>query len=264
MSKYKYYAFISYKREDESWAKWLQEKMEYYRLPTANEINGEEYIRPIFRDITDLRPGVLSERIKEALDNSKFLIAICSPRYSESPWCDAEIKRFVETGKTKQIIPFIIDGTPYSETECFPPSLRELKGSEYELLGADVRPINREFAFVQVVSTMLEINVDSLWKRYLKKEEEEKRRIKEQNNQLLALKSRITAEKARELIDKWPYNKNKAARIVLEVLPHSIDYPDRPWVPEGEYILRRALKNRQSVIEISDKGGVMCYSDKYI
>ncbi len=24
-----YYAFISYKREDEKWAKWLQDKLEY-------------------------------------------------------------------------------------------------------------------------------------------------------------------------------------------------------------------------------------------
>lgn len=264
MNKYKYYAFISYKREDESWAKWLQEKMEYYRLPTANEINGEEYIRPIFRDITDLRPGILSERIKDALDNSKYLIAICSPLYSKSPWCDAEIKRFIETGKTKQIIPFIIDGTPYSkDTECFPPSLRELRGTNNELLAADIRPISREFAFVQIVATMLDISVDSLWKRYLRKEEEEKRRIKEQNDHLLKLQSRITSEKARELLDKYPYNESKAARIVLEVLPHNIDYPERPWVPEGEYVLRRASKNRQSTIEINDKGGIICYSEKY-
>ena len=95
MKEYTYYAFISYKREDESWAKWLQERLEYYKLPTANADNQAEYIRPIFRDITDLRPGLLSERIKEALDNSKYLIAICSTRYSQSIWCDAEIHRFI-------------------------------------------------------------------------------------------------------------------------------------------------------------------------
>ena len=106
---YTYYAFISYKREDESWAKWLQDKLEYYKLPSS--LNGSEdndtpqYIRPVFRDITDLRPGILSERIKEALDQSKYLIALCSPRYSQSVWCDAEIKRFIETNKASNIIP---------------------------------------------------------------------------------------------------------------------------------------------------------------
>ena len=30
-----YYAFISYKREDEKWAKWLQHKLEHYKFPTS-------------------------------------------------------------------------------------------------------------------------------------------------------------------------------------------------------------------------------------
>ena len=30
-----YYAFISYKREDEKWAKWLQKKQEGYKLRKA-------------------------------------------------------------------------------------------------------------------------------------------------------------------------------------------------------------------------------------
>ena len=31
---YDNYAFISYKREDEKWAEWLQRKLEGYKLPT--------------------------------------------------------------------------------------------------------------------------------------------------------------------------------------------------------------------------------------
>jgi len=33
-----YYAFISYKREDEKWAKWLQDKLDHYKFPT--NLNG--------------------------------------------------------------------------------------------------------------------------------------------------------------------------------------------------------------------------------
>lgn len=48
-----YYAFISYKREDEKWAKWLQRKLEHYRFPTS--LNGRydlpKNICPIFRDV---------------------------------------------------------------------------------------------------------------------------------------------------------------------------------------------------------------------
>ena len=36
--RYDYYAFISYKREDEGWAKWLQHMLEHYRLPS--KLNG--------------------------------------------------------------------------------------------------------------------------------------------------------------------------------------------------------------------------------
>lgn len=267
--KYTYYAFISYKREDESWAKWLQDKLEYFKLPSSlseNEDNDTpQYIRPVFRDITDLRPGLLSDRIKEALDQSKYLIALCSPRYSQSVWCDAEIKRFIDTNKAANIIPFIIDGTPYTndDSECFPPSLRSLRGSEKELLGADIRPISREYAFIQVVASMLDINTDILWKRYLRNEEQEKARIKTENDRLLSLQSRIVAERAKDLLEKWPYDGDKAAKLALEVLPKNIDYPERPWIPEAEYLLRCILKTKIEEITLTDEGGILCYSDNY-
>ena len=34
MKQYTNIASISYKREDEKWAKWLQKKLEHYKLPT--------------------------------------------------------------------------------------------------------------------------------------------------------------------------------------------------------------------------------------
>ena len=33
--QYSYYAFISYKREDEHWAKWLQNQLETYHIPSV-------------------------------------------------------------------------------------------------------------------------------------------------------------------------------------------------------------------------------------
>lgn len=66
-----FYAFISYKREDEKWAKWLQDKLEHYKFPV--NLNGRsdlpKYIRPTFRDVTDLTPGLLAEEINYALCN---------------------------------------------------------------------------------------------------------------------------------------------------------------------------------------------------
>lgn len=265
MRDYKYYAFISYKREDEAWAKWLQNKLEYFKLPISS--NDEEYIRPIFRDITDLRPGCLPELIREALDNSKYLIAICSPRYSKSKWCDEEIRYFKDTGRIRNVIPFIIDGKPYSEDdECFPPTLSELRGTENELLGADVRTLTNEYALVQTVATMFGVEVDSIWKMYLKDEEKKKRKLKQQNDYLLSLQSRITAAKTEELINTWPYDEKTAGKLILEILPKDISLPDRPWVREAEYILRRVMHKSMHLREVvlPPNTFVIDYGETYI
>ena len=59
-----YYAFISYKREDEKWAKWLQHKLEHYKLPSnVRKENAAlpKDLRPVFKDTSELASGVLSE-----------------------------------------------------------------------------------------------------------------------------------------------------------------------------------------------------------
>ena len=48
-----YFAFISYKSEDDEWAIWLQHELEHYHLPAS--FNGRtdlrQKLRPVFRDI---------------------------------------------------------------------------------------------------------------------------------------------------------------------------------------------------------------------
>ena len=81
--QYTYYAFISYQRKDEKWAKWLQRKLENYKLPVANAKDASDnklkYIPPCIRDKTDLTAGPLPDALKEALNQSRFLIVISSP-----------------------------------------------------------------------------------------------------------------------------------------------------------------------------------------
>lgn len=52
-----YYAFISYKREDEKWAKWLQHKLEHYRFPTNLSGSEDKTVRiwdfPPLQDLID-------------------------------------------------------------------------------------------------------------------------------------------------------------------------------------------------------------------
>ena len=113
----KYQAFISYKREDEKWASWLQKKLEHYKIPSVarrQNISIPSFVRPIFKDTTDLSGGLLASSIEQALDNSRYLIVICSPRAAKSPWVSKEVQRFIDTDKVEYIIPFIVEGTPNS------------------------------------------------------------------------------------------------------------------------------------------------------
>ena len=173
----KYYAFISYKREDEKWAKWLQHKLEHYKLPS--NLNGRtdlpKEIRPIFRDQSELAGGVLADEIDKALTNSKYLIVICSPRAAQSQWVGKEVQTFIDLGRTDKIIPVIIGGTTYAqnpEDECFPSALLNLP-PEQELLGINIDEMGRDAAAVKVVAQMFGVKFDALWQRY---EREQRRR----------------------------------------------------------------------------------------
>ena len=166
----KYFAFISYKREDEKFAKWLQKNIEDYRFPT--NLNGRtdlpKHIRPVFRDATDLTPGLLSEEIDTALHNSEWLIVICSPRSAKSQWVCKEAQAFIDKGRADHIIPFIIEGVPFSGdsvTECYPDALLKLTGCQ-ELLAANINEMGREAAAVKVVARMFGFSFDTLWQRY--------------------------------------------------------------------------------------------------
>lgn len=180
--EYKYIAFISYKREDEKWAKWLQHKLEHYKLPTSIRKTNPaipERVHPVFKDTTDLAGGVLEKAIKEALQSSKYLIVICSPRAAQSPWVCKEVQEFIDSSREEYIIPFIIDGEPNSSniaTECFPKNLKELTGSR-ELLGININENGRDAAVVKVIARMFNLRFDMLWQRFQREERKHRRLV---------------------------------------------------------------------------------------
>lgn len=179
-TEYKRYAFISYNHRDIKMAKWLHKKLESYKLPTEihNEFENSKYLRPVFRDEEDLDTGVLSDELKKNLESSKYLIVICSPNSAQSEWVSNEVKTFIDWGRLDRIIPYIINGTPKSnnEDECFPKSLLDYikKHPDRELLGINQKEFGRENAAIRVISRMLGVSFDELWKRH---ERERRRRI---------------------------------------------------------------------------------------
>lgn len=174
---YKYFAFISYNSHDTAWGKRLQRKLESYRMPTTvcNEHGWKRTpIKPVFFAPTDIQPGGLTAELQERLKASQNLIVICSPHSARSKWVGQEITFFHSLGRTEHIHFFIVDGIPHSgheDTECFNPVVNQL--GLPEILGANVHEkiyrwgwLNRERAFVQLITKLLGMEFDAIWQRH--------------------------------------------------------------------------------------------------
>lgn len=173
----KYFAFISYSSHDQTWGERLQRKLEHYRMPaTLCSERGwkRNPMDPVFFAPTDIQPGGLTEELQERLRSSQHLIVICSPHSAQSEWVGMEIEYFHSLGRTKNIHLFIVDGKPNSgdpETECFNPVFQRL--GLPEILGANIHEpifrsarLNRERAYVQLISKLLDVEFDSIWQRH--------------------------------------------------------------------------------------------------
>ena len=145
----KYEAFISYRHGDidEDVAVRVQKEIEKYKVPKkiATRI-GKKHVGKAFRDSDELHASSdLSAVIREALNESEWLIAICSPRYLESEWCHQEIEYFVNLRGQEKVIVILVDGEP---RETFPRELteKEVDGQimEIEPLAVDIRGESRK------------------------------------------------------------------------------------------------------------------------
>jgi hypothetical protein len=276
----KYDAFISYRHGelDGLVAEKLHRMLETYRIPRAIAKKiGRNRLSRIFRDREELPTSSnLSDSINDALENSAFLLLICSRRTQDSQWVMREVERFGELRGKDRIITLLIDGEP---DESFPPGLRE-------------RQVNGETIFVEPLAA--DIRADT-WKQSIKLLKEEKLRLLapvlgcafddlrrrhrrrliqrtativgaafafvlsfgafsmwqylqiEQQMQLkLENQSYVLSEyAARELSDGDP---GASLLLALEALPKDLGRPERPFVRAAE----KALADALGVYDLSD------------
>ena len=112
----RYTAFISYRRteRDLAVAKEIQQSLERFRVPAAiRRTGGKDGIGRIFRDQSEMEiTSDLSAQLMEALEESEYLIVICSEKYQESPWCMQELETFVKMRGREKVLCVLSEGDP--------------------------------------------------------------------------------------------------------------------------------------------------------
>jgi outer membrane protein assembly factor BamB len=276
----RYDAFISYRHGelDGLVAEKLHKMLEAYRIPRviAKRI-GKKKLTRVFRDREELPTSSnLSDSINDALENSSFLLLICSRRTCESQWVMREAERFGELRGKDCIITLLIDGEP---DESFPPGLREREvGGEkifVEPMAADIRADTWAGSLrllkeekLRLLAPVLGCAFDDLRRRHRRRrlqrtaafvsaafaftlsfgsfstyqyiQTDREMQLKLQNQSYA-----LAEYSERELADGNP---ETAALLALEALPKDIDDPERPLVPAAE----RALSDALGVYDATD------------
>ena len=183
----KYDAFISYRHSelDKFVATTLHKKLEAFKLPKGvKSPTGKKKIERVFRDQDELPLARnLSDPITQALENSDYLLVICTPRLPESEWCKREIETFIKLHGRDKVLAVLAEGEP---EESFPEALTkeayevtnpdgttETKYRIFEPLAADVRGKNNKAikkamndAILRICAAIFGLNYDELKQRH--------------------------------------------------------------------------------------------------
>ena len=111
-----YNAFISYNHNprDNKIVATLQRQLENYRIPKEIRAStGVAKIERVFLDKGELEvAGDLNKVICDALENTDYLIVICSPESKKSIWVQREIEYFLRNHSIDNILTVITAGEP--------------------------------------------------------------------------------------------------------------------------------------------------------
>lgn len=118
---FRYKAFISYSWKDKAAAEALHRALETYRPPTLPR-GAPAPLKPIFRDRDEEAAGAsLKTAIEDALDNSEFLIVVCSPNSAGSKWVNKEIAYFRKRRTPGNVLCYVVSGDP--AVDALPPAI---------------------------------------------------------------------------------------------------------------------------------------------
>lgn len=184
--KQSFRAFISYSHADKAVATWLHKTLEGFSIPA--KLVGRDTpvgpvpkrLTPIFRDQAELAAsGDLGFELKDALNNSLFLIVVCSPASAHSKWTNEEIRLFKAKHGSGRVLALIVEGEPNAPEqkqylECFAPALKvevnedgTLTNIPSEPIAADLRKGSdtKRLVILRLVAGLTGLRLDDLVQR---------------------------------------------------------------------------------------------------
>lgn len=169
----RYEAFISYSHAegDVRVAREVQRFIEGFSIPRPlRERAGRSRLGMVFRDEDELAAGAsLTAKLEGALEQSAWLIVVCSPDAAASPWVQREIELFGRIHGTDRILAVLSAGEP---ADSFPEALSSGAGDpevSTEPLAADLREAvsgaDRKLELLRLVAPMIHCAYDDLVRR---------------------------------------------------------------------------------------------------
>ncbi|WP_169719634.1 TIR domain-containing protein [Psychromonas aquimarina] len=231
MERYKYKAFISYSHRDCKWGAWLHKALETYKIPKdrvgSSTCSGTvpKRLIPVFLDKEELpTASSLGKKLTNALEDSQYLIVICSPNSATSQWVNEEVRLFKAMGRMDRVLAIIVGGEPGGDEttdpltgQCFPAALRfevnedgSISTRPTEPISADVRSGKggKQAALLKLVAGLTGIAYADLAQR-------QKQRRRQFQLQALAGISMVSAV-AIFLTTQWYFERQRTRELVIE------------------------------------------------
>ena len=225
-----YDAFISYRhvRLDRRIARRLHRLLEIYKPPKPLQ---NLRIRKIFIDHCELPTSSdLGQQITTALDNSRFLVIICSPDYLLSRYCEAELNYFLKInhGDTSHVLVVIARGDPkdvFPKQLFTPPEDQDDVLCCVEPMGADVRSrslpgalIRLQSSYIRIAAPLLGCGYDDLYQRHLRRKRMRRIRIAISCAVLLIAAAAYGMFKNRQIVEQTSLKQKQQAHMVYNAI----------------------------------------------
>ncbi len=270
MVNYHYDGFLSYRHlpKDKKIAIRLQQLLEKHKRSDGHALC-------IFRDQSEFSASSdLGADIRRALEESRYLVIICTPAFKDSKWCMQEVAYFrqLHGESNRNILTLLVEGEP---EESIPEQLRwesnENTATMVEPLCADIRAMNEHnmlrylrTEYLRIAAPLLECSFDELYQRAQRQKRRRGwmiatavtissmafafysmymlNRISQKQQELYTNESRRLSALSSQQCESEDYC--LAMLLAEAALPENVEHSERPLLPEAEEALRSAVTQR--------------------